>query len=89
MTTGNKVKQHERTTEMSFTTVNENLCGQSSTRAEAGQYCKGQQKGLFKYVNSKKRTRVIIGLLLGEVSHFTNRDVDKAVTKYRSFQGLD
>lgn len=69
MTTGNKVKQHERTTEMSFTTVNENLCGQSSTRAEAGQYCGDNKKGFLKYVNSKRRTRGNIGPLCDGDGH--------------------
>ncbi|KAK4810807.1 LOW QUALITY PROTEIN: hypothetical protein QYF61_008779 [Mycteria americana] len=36
------------------------------------------KKGFLKYVNSKRRTKENIGLLLDEVGHLTNRDEDKA-----------
>lgn len=39
---------------------------------------KDNKKGFLKYVNSKGRIRDNIGPLLDEVSHFTNKDVDKA-----------
>ncbi|KAK4828562.1 hypothetical protein QYF61_027531 [Mycteria americana] len=39
---------------------------------------KDNKKGFFKYVNSKRRTRANIGVLLDEVGHLKNRDVDKA-----------
>ncbi|KAK4823577.1 LOW QUALITY PROTEIN: hypothetical protein QYF61_003581 [Mycteria americana] len=38
------------------------------------------QHTLFKYVNSKRRIRDNISLLLDEICHLTNRDVDKAET---------
>ena len=41
---------------------------------------KDNKKGFIKYVNSKRRIGDDIGLLLDEVSHLTNRDVDKAET---------
>ncbi|KAK4831728.1 hypothetical protein QYF61_018858 [Mycteria americana] len=39
---------------------------------------KDNKKGVLKYVNSNRRFRDNIGLLLDEVSHLTNRDVEKA-----------
>ena len=39
---------------------------------------KDNQKGFLKHVNSKRRMRDNIDLLLDEVGHLTNRDVDKA-----------
>ncbi|GAB0207774.1 hypothetical protein GRJ2_003243100 [Grus japonensis] len=39
---------------------------------------KDNKKGVFKYVNSKRRIRDNIGLLLDEVGHLTNRDIDEA-----------
>ncbi|GAB0208000.1 mitochondrial enolase superfamily member 1 [Grus japonensis] len=36
------------------------------------------KKGVFKYVNNKRRTRDNIGSLLDENGHLTNRDIDKA-----------
>ncbi|KAK4807141.1 hypothetical protein QYF61_018482, partial [Mycteria americana] len=41
---------------------------------------KDNKKGFLKSINSKRRTRDNIGLLLDEVGHLTNRDVDKAET---------
>jgi len=58
----------------------ENSCSQSSVRVQAGRHCEEQQKGLFKYVNSKRRIRNNIGLLLDEIGHLTNREVDKMKT---------
>ena len=53
--------------------------GQSSIRVETGQCCVRQQEGLFlKYVNSKRRSKENIGLILVEDGHLTNRDEEKA-----------
>ena len=39
---------------------------------------KDNKKGFLRYVQSERRIRDNIGLLLDEVEHLTNRDVDKA-----------
>ena len=36
------------------------------------------KKGFFKYVNSKRRSKENIGLILVEDGHLTNRDEEKA-----------
>lgn len=41
---------------------------------------KDSKKGIFKYVNSKRRIRDNIRLLLAEVGNFKNNDVDIAET---------
>lgn len=41
---------------------------------------KDNKNAFFKYANSKRRTRDNTGLLLDELSHLTNRDIDKAET---------
>lgn len=54
------------------------MCGQNLIRVEAGQY-RGEQ-----YVNSKRRTRDNVGLLLDEDGHITNRDAE-AVEMFNAF----
>jgi len=57
---GSKDKRHGRTVEMLFTTAGENSHGQSLIRVQAGQHCKGQQKGLFSVNIYLKRGPAII-----------------------------
>ena len=38
----------------------------------------GDRKDFLKYVNSKRRTRDVIDLLIGEDGHLTNRETEKA-----------
>ncbi|KAK4810495.1 hypothetical protein QYF61_004275 [Mycteria americana] len=57
----------------------EDTKGQSSTRVETGQCCVRQQERIFfKYVNSKRRSKENIGLILVEDGHLNNRDEEKA-----------
>jgi len=56
----------------------ETLVDQARLQFKLASTVKDNKRGFFKHVNSRRRIRDDIGLLLDEVGHLTNRDVDKA-----------